>query len=263
MWSPYQYYAQRTTRIRLLVHARSTRPRYLNGMDEESALLIEMLQSTRRPAMRLALARQLAERRTPDAAAALLDLLEDSSDPRVVPVVTVALEGLLALGPAIAPLVAARLDDLEDRRRKFMPLLLAAALGDAAIPRLLAALDDSEQEVQVNAATQLGRLDPQQVFAPLLAVVSNPSRPGPLRSAAASSLGSLKDRRALPVLAALSRTEDPDLLAGAIDGLAELRDPAGIPYLEELLERPGLDERTTRAIRLGLLAMERYRQPEG
>jgi HEAT repeat protein len=231
-------------------------------MDEELALLIEMLQTTRRPAMRLELARQLAERRAPEAATSLLDLLEDSSDPRVVPVVTVALEGLLALGPAIAPRVAACLDGAADRRRKFMPLLLAAALGDAAIPRLLAALDDPEQEVQVNAATQLGRLDPQQAFAPLLAVMSDPGRPGPVRSAAASALGSLKDRRALPVLAALSRTDDPELLAGAIDGLAELRDPAGIPYLEALLERRDLDERTTRAIRLGLLAMERYRQPE-
>ena len=116
---------------------------------------------------------------------------------------------------------------------------------------------------KINAATQLGQLDPGQVFAPLLAVVTDPARPGPLRSAAASALGSLKDRRALPVLAELSRTHDPDLLAGAIDGLAELRDPAGIPYLEALLERPDLDERTNRAIRLGLLAMERYRQRRG
>jgi HEAT repeat protein len=231
-------------------------------MDEELTLLIEMLRTTRRPSMRLGLARQLAERRAPEAATTLLDLLDDSSDPLVVPIVTVALEGLLALGPAIAPLLEARLDDPLEARRKFMPLLLTSALGDAAIPRLLAALDDPELDVQVNAATQLGQLDPAQAFAPLLAVVTDPTKPGSVRSAAASSLGSLKDPRALPVLVELSGSDDPDLLAGAIDGLAELRDPAGIPYLEAVLERPDLDERTNRAVRLGLLAMERYRQSE-
>src|SRR5579862_1535791 len=100
-------------------------------MDEEVALLIEMLRTTRRPSMRLELARRLADRGAPEAAATLLDLLEESSDPRVVPVVTVALEGLMALGPAIAPLVEARLDDPRETRRAFMPLLLASALGDA------------------------------------------------------------------------------------------------------------------------------------
>ena len=61
------------------------------------------------------------------------------------------------------------------------------------------------------------------------------------------------------MLAALTRGDDPELLGGAVDGLAELRDPRGAPYLEALLERPGIDERLSRAIRLGLLAMERYR----
>jgi HEAT repeat protein len=231
----------------------------LKGMNDELQLMIEMLRTTRRPSMRLGLARQLAELRAPEAAPVLLDLIEESADPLSVSLVTAALDGLLALGPVIAPLVEAILDDETDPRRKFMPLLLANARGNDALPRLVAALDDPDLEVQVNAATQLGQLSPAGAYAPLLAVLNDRARPAALRGAAASALGSLKDSRALPVLAALSRSNDPELLAGAIDGLAELRDPAGIPYLEALLERPGLDERTNRAIRLGLLAMERYR----
>jgi HEAT repeat protein len=113
--------------------------------------------------------------------------------------------------------------------------------------------------VRTNAATQLGQLGASEAFEPLLAVVEDEAQPGQVRSAAASALGALRDRKALPVLARLSRVTDPELLAGSIDGLAELRDPAGIPYLEAILEREDLDERTNRAVRLGLLAMERYR----
>src|SRR6266704_1674150 len=111
-------------------------------MDEETAALIELLQSTRRAQMREAVVRQLADRADPDAALALLDLLEDSNDPRVIPIATAALGGLQRLGPAIAPLALAVLDGPPDKRRPFMPLLLASALGEAATPRLIEALHD-------------------------------------------------------------------------------------------------------------------------
>lgn len=229
-------------------------------MDEETAALIELLQSTRRAHMREAVVRQLADRADPDAAPALLDLLEDSNDPRVIPIVTAALGGLQRLGPTIAPLVLAILDGPPDKRRPFMPLLLATALGDAATPRLIEALHDQQPEVRINAATQLGQLRARRAFEPLLAILTDDSQPPTLRGVAASALGGLRDPRALPTLAELAQTDDPDLLAGAIDGLADLRDPAGIPYLDAILERPGLDERTSRAVRLALLAMERYRE---
>ncbi len=114
--------------------------------------------------------------------------------------------------------------------------------------------------VAVNAATQLGELRSSDAFEPLLALAQDMYQPVTLRGVAAAALGSLRDVRALPFLAGLASETDPDLLAGAIDGLADLRDPAGIPYLEAILERPDLDARTNRAVRLGLLAMERYRK---
>jgi len=210
--------------------------------------------------MRLEAARQLAMSHNLRAAPVLLAALEESSDPRVVPVVTVALEGLEALGAELAPLLFPILEDATDPRRVFMPLLLRASLGEAAVPHLVEALNDAQPAVAINAATQLGQVRSPDSFAPLLALAQDPARPASVRGVAAASLGNLRDARALPFLAGLTDTDDPDLLAGAIDGLADLRDPAGIPFLESILERPGIDPRIVRAVRLGLLAMERYRE---
>jgi HEAT repeat protein len=209
--------------------------------------------------MRLEAARALAAAHDIEAAPALLDALEDSSDPRVIPVVTAALEGLQQLGPPLAPLLFPILDSRDEPKRVFIPLLLRTSLGTGAVPRLIEALRDANPAVAVNAATQLGELRSPEAFAPLLALAQDTEQPVTLRGVAAAALGSLRDLRALPFLAGLSGETDPELLAGAIDGLADLRDPAGIPYLEAILERPGLDARTNRAVRLGLLAMERYR----
>ena len=229
-------------------------------MDEEIAALAEMLRSSRRAPMRLEAARALAASRDLEAAPALLDALEESNDPRVIPVVTAAIEGLQALGEPLAPLLLRILDSMDDPRRIFVPLLLRASLGAQAAPRLVEALRDRMPAVAVNAATQLGELRSADAFDPLLALAQDTAQSSSLRGVAAAALGSLRDVRALPFLAGLADETDPDLLAGAIDGLADLRDPAGIPFLEAILERPNLDDRTNRAVRLGLLAMERYRK---
>jgi HEAT repeat protein len=164
------------------------------------------------------------------------------------------------MGPQIAALLLAILADRDDPRRVFMPLLLAETLGEGAVTHLIQALGEPHIDVRINAATQLGQLASPAAFEPLLGLLEDQTQPANVRGVAAAALGALRDRRALPILAALSESPDPDLLAGAIDGLADLRDPAGIPYLEAILERDDLDEAINRAVRLGLLAMERYRE---
>jgi HEAT repeat protein len=229
-------------------------------MDDESQALIDMVRTSRRPSMRLEAARQLADKRDPDLAPVLLELLDPTNDARIIPVVTVAIAGLQATGEAIAPLATDILDGPPDSRRVFMPLLLASVLGERAVPRLINALRDPVQDVAVNAATQLGQMRSVNAFEPLLDLLRDTTAPTALRGVAAASLGALRDPRALPILAELSATADPELLAGAIDGLSDLRDPAGAEYLEAILDRPDLDANTNRAVRLGLLAMERYRE---
>lgn len=228
-------------------------------MDEDALALVDLVRTARRPSMRLEAARQLAEKRDPELTPILLELLDPTNDARIVPVVTVALSGLQAIGEPITPYVMELFDGPADPRRVFMPLLLGAALGKRAVPRLIEALQDENQDVAINAATQLGQLGAVEAFEPLLTLLQDQNLPAALRGVAAAALGALRDPRALPILAELSTTHDPELLAGAIDGLSDLRDPAGAEYLEAILDRPSLDENTNRAVRLGLLAMERYR----
>ena len=232
---------------------------YAEFMDEDTAALLDILRTSRRPSLRLEAVRQLAASQAPESIPALLDVLDDADNPRSVAVVTAAVAALQEMGEVAAPHILATLDERNGKRRQFMPLLLATSLGREAVPRLLGALQDGDVEVAVNAATQLGQLRVVEAFEPLLDVARDTRAPAALRGAAASSLGALRDRRALPILVEMLSAPERDLLAGAIDGLADLRDPAGAPYLEGLLERPDLDEATERAIRLGLLAMERYR----
>jgi HEAT repeat protein len=229
-------------------------------MDEETEALVTMLRASRRPSIRLEAVRRLAELRDPELAPVLLECLRDADEPRNVPVITAALAALQHLGPPVAVPALALLADRSDRRRVFMPLLLASALGPNAVPSLLAAVGDEDLDVAINAATQIGQLRAAEAFPQLLAVAENPKAPSALRGASAAALGALRDQRALPFLIGLLQAPDSDLLSGAIDGLADLRDPEGAPYLEKLLERPDLGERTQRAVRLALLAMERYRR---
>ena len=162
-------------------------------IDQETAALIELLRTSRRPTMREMAVRQLAERRDPAAAEALLGVLDTANDPRVVPVVTAALGGLQALGPSIAPQILAILANRADPRRVFMPLLLGAALGEAATPRLIEALRDEDPDVRINAATQLGQLRSPAAFEPLLALLGDVAAGSTLRGVAASALGTLRD----------------------------------------------------------------------
>ena len=64
---------------------------------------------------------------------------------------------------------------------------------------------------------------------------------------------------AYDVLAPLLGSHDPSLVAGAIDGLAELGDPRAAPLIQALLAAGRLDERTARGARLALISLRARR----
>jgi len=231
----------------------------LEHTDDDTAALVDLLRTSRRGPLRLEAVRRLAAMERADLAPVLLETLNEAENPNSLPVVVAALQGLRALGHTIAPQLLEILDGAPDSRRQFMPLLLASALNEAAVPRLIEALDDPDTTVAVNAATQLGQLAHAEAFEPLAAVATNATARLAVRGAALAALGALRDIRALPLLVEFSASGVPDLLGGAIDGLADLRAAAGVPHLEAVLERPEIDKATERAVRLALLAMERYR----
>src|SRR5437588_4001182 len=228
--------------------------------DDEVAMLIATLQSKRGgPAVRAQAARMLGERGDPRAADPLLAQIEDTADPFRVPVITAALEALPRLGAAAEPALLRLLGDRGDFRRRYVPRLLVSAVGAAAAPILVGLLNDADDEVAMNAATALGSLRDPAFAAALRAIMDDPARPSLLRGDAASALGMSGSPAAYDVLAPLLGSHDPSLVAGAIDGLAELGDPRAAPLIQALLAAGRLDERTARGARLALISLRTRR----
>ena len=218
--------------------------------------LIGALQSKRAgPAARAQAARLLGEQGDPRAIGVLLEQIQDTADPFKLPVVTAALEALPRFGAAVEPALHELLEDRSDPRRRYVPRLLVSARGADAAPVLLALLDDADPEVAMNSATALGSLhDPAHAGA-MRRVLDDESRPTLLRGVAASALGMTGSADAYSVLTPLLATRDKNLVAGAIDGLAELGDPRAIPLIQALLAAGYLDERAERGARLALISL--------
>jgi len=224
--------------------------------NDELALLIAALGSRRGgPGTRAHAARMLGESRDPRAIAPLLDTIEDTGDPYKVPVVTAALDALPLFGDALEPALQRILADPADFRRRYVPRLLVSACGGAAAPTLLSLLDDADDEVAMNAATGLGSLHDLSYTPPLRAIVADTARPPLLRGVAASAVGMSGGPDAYDTLAPLVGSGEQSLVAGAIDGLAELGDPRAIPLIQALVASNRLDERTTRGAKLALISM--------
>src|SRR5207248_5753844 len=199
------------------------------------------------------------ERGDPRAVEPLLAQIEDTADPFRVPVITAALEALARLGAMAEPALLRLVQDRGDVRRRFAPRLLVSARGADAAPLLVTLLNDADDEVAMNAATALGSLRDPAFAAPLQSILDDPSRPSLLRGVAASAVGMSGSPAAYDVLAPLLGAHDPSLVAGAIDGLAELGDPRAVPLLQALLTAGRLDERTARGARLALISLRTRR----
>lgn len=224
--------------------------------DDQVAGLIEALQSKRGgPGLRAQAARMLGELGDARAIEPLLDQIEDTADPFRLPVVTAVLEALPRFGAAVEPHLLRLLDNRDDPRRRYVPRLLVSARGIAAAPILIALLDDAGAEVVMNAATALGHLrDP--AYAPALRrVVDDAARPALVRGVAASALGMTGDADAYDVLAPLLASGEQSLVAGAVDGLAELGDRRAIPLIQAMLAAGRLDERAARGAKLALISL--------
>lgn len=219
-------------------------------------LLIATLQSKRGgPAVRAQAARMLGATGDPRAVEPLLAQIEDTADPFRVPVVTAVIESIPRLGAAAEPALLRLLADRTDFRRRYVPRLLVEAIGTTAAPTLLTLLDDTDDEVAMNAATTLGSLHDPAYAGALRAIVADTSLPALRRGVAASALGSTGAPAAYETLTALLGADDGSLFAGAVDGLAELGDPRAVPLIQALLAASGLDQGAERGVRLALISL--------
>ncbi len=117
------------------------------------------------------------------------------------------------------------------------PLVRAHAAGvlgkigdQAAVDKLIAALDDEHQDVRRKAALALGSLGDKKALAPLIARLSG-DKAWTSRAHAATALGMLRDAAALDALTRALADDYTWVRANAAGGLGMLRDPKAVPAL--------------------------------
>ena len=159
---------------------------------------------------------------------------------------------ILALGRIGAP--AEQLVPLLKQALVHQELRVAAAtaLGDLgpdsanAIPELMQLLTDRDKFVRWESVNALGKIGPDAATAvpTLLSMMS--SSDYALRLRIATALGLIGDRRSIPILIrALTDNKETHALAqqvrtNAVAALARIGDPAVVPHLIPLLDRPDL-----------------------
>jgi len=232
------------------------------AQSDETALLIEILTNPRtKPAQKAQAARLLGQSGAPEAIPALIGVVEDTTDPFKLQVVTAALGALPRFGAAAMAHYTAVLAGDDTMRRPYMPRLLVETGDPSVAALLLDCLRDRQPDVVINAITALGSLKTPAAYDALLAILRDDGQPAAVRGIAASALGATGDPRGYEPLAALLLSGDRDLLGGAVDGIAELGDARAAGPLDALLARSGLDAALERGVRLAVISL-RARQSE-
>jgi len=127
----------------------------------------------------------------------------------------------------------ANAEDAEMRR--YLALVLARTHDRAALPLLLKAVDDPDDQTRIYALWALGTLGDPSARGALEKALVDPD-PG-LRKTAAFALGELGDRVAVPLLTEKLDDAVADVRWNAALALARLGSNAGVPVLETMLDR--------------------------
>jgi len=108
-----------------------------------------------------------------------------------------------------------------------------AAIGEAALSSLLAALTHSEWLVRLHAVEALGKTGAPEAVAPLLSVLFN-DQDRAVREDAVRALGQIGDARAVECL--MTVVKEPGLRPLAIEALGRIGDRRAVPVLIDVLE---------------------------
>jgi HEAT repeat protein len=136
-----------------------------------------------------------------------------------------------------------RNDGDADLRNGAMEVLVA--FGAAAVPRLVALLQDDNEEVRNFSAVMLGSIGSREAVAPLVEALQDPDVN--VQHAAAEALGAIGDRAALVPLLALLRGDLWQQFP-AVAALGAMRDERAVPYLLPLVPDPLLGQPAMEAL---------------
>lgn len=123
----------------------------------------------------------------------------------------------------------------DPRVRRYLARLFGP-LGDRrAVPVLIGALEDSDDETRLFAVESLGRLRDTSSVIPLLRQAE--SDDAGIKKMVAYTLGLIRDGRALPTLHGMLSASDPNVRWNAALALCRFQDRSGTPVIEEMLNR--------------------------
>jgi len=157
----------------------------------------------------------------------------------------------------------------EDARvRRYLASVLGALGDPAALPALVAALEDADPETRAHAAWALAALGDRRAVAALIERLRG-EQDKEVRSVTAYALGRLGDPAALPALRVASEASDPALAWQATFARAQLGDATARPALLRLLDpgyvsaAPGITPEQQLEVRLNALrALVLVAEPE-
>jgi len=137
-----------------------------------------------------------------------------------------AMELLVRFGAAAVPRVVALLEDANDEVRNFSTVMLGSIGSKAAVPQLILALNDRDPNVRHGAAEALGLIGDGRALEPLLGLLDQGFW---LQCPAISALGALGSAAALPRL--LGLLDDEFLFEPVVQALERIGDRGALPTL--------------------------------
>lgn len=138
--------------------------------------------------------------------------------------------GLVRNAEAVEPLIPLLQDKVKAVREE--TALALAAIGDAAIPSLLKALQHEDWLVRLHAVESLGKAKSKQAVEALLSLLFN-DRDSAVREDAVKALGEIGDPQAVEYL--FAAMQDPGLRTLVVEALGRIGDARAVPVLIEVL----------------------------
>ena len=197
----------------------------------ESLRLLKGLLADERSAVARAAVRSLAARGSREAAAEIIPLLR-SEEARLR---SLAVEILVKMGPAALPPIIALLDDLDQDLRKFGVDILGMMRAPEGEDPLIRALFDGDINVATAAAEALEAVGTQRAVPHLVECLGGEPW---LKYAALKSLGAIGGEAALEAILAIDPEEESMFLFQALNALGNIGDGRGLGFIHRLLEGP-------------------------
>jgi HEAT repeat protein len=150
-----------------------------------------------------------------------------------------ALDGLVALGDPAVPALVAALNTPDDDRRMRIVEVFEHTRSPAAVAPLLRLLQTAPPDVRIDAITALAEIGDRRAVQPLQDHYAKDDSPQ-VRYEVLTSLGRLGDPRSVPLMLDAARNSDQYMRLWSIDALCTMKAPEARETAARLVDDPSL-----------------------